>query len=113
MVCILCTEGRDFFFNHTHHLELAALILKSNLQNFILPAGAGKTHPADGCTWGHVRVRRRALILSEGVGPSFRAWVGAERGVRAGACGTIVIERMRWGQQEVACSMQVTFLGSS
>lgn len=89
------------------------MILKSNSQNFILTAGAGKTHPADGGTWGHVRVKRRALILSEGVGHSFRAWVGAERGVRAGACGTIVIERMRWGQREVACSMQVTFLGSS
>lgn len=46
----------------------------------------------------------------EGVGPSFRAWVGAERGVRAGLWHG---DRRRWGQQEVACSMQVTFLGSS
>lgn len=81
------------------------MILKSKVQNFILLAGAGKTHPAEGWTWGHVRVRRRALMLNEGVGPSFRAWVGAERGVRARACGMIVIECMRWGggKWRVAC----------
>ena len=42
---------------------------------------------------------------NEGAGPSFRAWVGAERGVRAGAGGTTVIQCMRWsgGKRPVAC----------
>ena len=114
MVCILCTEGRDFFFfNHTHHLELAALILKSNVQNFLLPAGASKTHQADGCTWSHVRVRRRALILSEGMRPSFKAWVGAERGVHAGDLWHYRDRANALGRREVAGSVQVAFLGSS
>ena len=89
------------------------LILKSKAQNFILPAGAGKTHPADGCTWGHVRVRRRALILSEGVGSSFRDEVGAERGVRAGALWHDSDQPHALGRREVAGSVQVAFLGSS
>ena len=36
------------------------MILKSKVQNFILLAGAGKTRPEEGRTWGPVRVRRRA-----------------------------------------------------
>lgn len=63
------------FFCRTHHLELAALILKSNIQKVVLLAQASKTHPVDKCRSSHVSGGRE-LRVSRCVGPGFRPWAG-------------------------------------
>ena len=89
MVCILCAQGRDFFFYRIHHLELAALIPKSNTHNSILPAEAGRTCPVDGGGGRGEVTEQVVLPWAEGRGEGavssvivlgrdgcFRAWAG-------------------------------------